>query len=174
MKRVALTALVLVAAVAVVSAQGFEKGKTYVGPTVGYGWGLGLGANAEYGVTEKIGAGADFAYSSFTEKYTSGWGWWYEWKYTLIGILAAGAYHFSPGKQFDPYVKVGLGFFNWDAKYKDQYGSTSVSSLYSAAYTSGIGFAGQLGARYFFSPTMAGRAAIGWPFYISGGLDFKF
>ncbi len=173
MKKLALVLLAAVVVAGLAVAQGFEKGKFYVGPSVGYGWGLGFGAQGEYGVTEKIGAGADFSYTSFSERYTT-YGYWYEWKYTLIGILAAGAYHFMPGKQFDPYIKAGLGFFNWDAKYSDQFGSVSASSLYSAAYTSGIGFAGQLGARYFFSPTMAGRAAIGWPFYISGGLDFRF
>lgn len=88
--------------------------------------------------------------------------------------LAAGACHFMPGKNFDPYIKVGLEYFKWDAKYKDQYGSTTVSSLVSAAYTSGIGYAGQVGARYFFSPSLATRTAVGWPFYFSAVLDLKF
>jgi hypothetical protein len=172
MKKTNLLVLVLAATVALASAQGFEKGKILVGPTVGYGWGLGFGANIEYGLAEKIGLGADIAYSSFTEKYTAYYS--YEWKYTLIGALAAGAYHLMPGKSFDPYLKAGLGYFKWDAKYKDQFGSTTVSSLYPAAYTSGIGYAGQVGARYFFSPSFAGRAAVGWPFYFSAGLDFSF
>ena len=171
MKKLVIV-ICLLALASLASAEGFEKGKTYLGPTIGYGWGVGFGASGEYGVTEKIGAGGEFAYSSFTEKYTGYWA--YEWKYTLIGVLAAGSYHFTPGKLFDPYIKVGLGYFNWDASYKDASGSTTVSSLYSAGYTSGIGFAGQLGARYFFSPTMAGRASIGWPFIFAGGLDFKF
>jgi hypothetical protein len=155
------------------STVGFEKGKTTLGPTIGYGWDLGFGAQGEYGVTDKIGLGGDFAYTSFTDKFGWGYGAWYEWKYTLIGILAAGSYHFTPGKAFDPFVKAGLGFFHWSASYKDSYGYSS-SSVWTAGYTSGMGFTGQIGARYFFSPSVAGRASIGWPFYFGVGIDFKF
>ncbi|MBI4726884.1 porin family protein [candidate division TA06 bacterium] len=172
MKKLAAVLLLVMVVAGMAMAEGFEKGKTLIGPTIGWGWGMGFGAAGEYGVTDKIGVGGEFAYSSFTEKYDV-WDYWYEWKYTLIGVLGAGAYHFTPGKKFDPYVKLGLGFFNWDAEYKDQYGTTS-SSLYLAGYSSGVGYAGQLGARYFFSPTMAGRAALGFPFVFSAGLDFKF
>jgi len=168
MKKLALLVLLAAAMASLASAEGFEKGKSYIGPSIGIGWGMGFGGQYEYGINEKFGAGADLAYTSFTDEFVG-----YKWKYTLIGFLAAGSYHFTPGKQFDPYAKLGLGFFNWDAEYSDPYGHSS-SSLYTAGYSSGIGFAGQLGARYFFSPTVAGRAALGWPFYFSAGVDFKF
>lgn len=174
MKRV-LTTFVLIGMLTalfatIASAQGYQKGKTYLGPTIGYGWGLGFGAGGEYGVTENIAVGGEFSYTGFTNSF-GGFGYTYEWKYTLIGFLAAGSYHFSPGAQFDPYVRAGLGYFNWDATYTDSQGSTS-TSLFGAAYTSGIGFAGQVGARYHFSGQMSGRAALGWPFIISAGVDF--
>lgn len=172
MKKLFLVALAIFLAAAVVWAEGYEKGKIYVGPSVGYGWGLGFGAQGEYGVADKIGVGGDISYTSFTEKY-SGWGYTYQWKYTLIGFLVSGVYHFMPGKNFDPYVKAGLGFFNWDAEYSDSFGNSS-SSLYTAGYSSGVGYGGQVGFRYFFSPTVAGRAAVGWPFYFAAGVDFKF
>ncbi len=175
MKKLALVLLVLllvVAGASLASAIGFEKGKITLGPTIGYGWGLGFGAQGEYGVTKNIGVGGDIAYISFTDKF-NGYYSWHEWKYTLIGVLAAGSYHFTPGKVFDPYVKAGLGFFHWSATYKDSEGNT-FNSLYSAGYNSGLGVTGQIGARYFFSPTVAGRASIGWPFYFGAGIDFKF
>ncbi len=175
MKRV-LTTFILVAVLmalvaTIASAQGYQKGKMYLGPTIGYGFGFGFGASGEYGVTENIAVGGDFSYSGFKESFGFGIGNTYEWKYTLIGILASGSYHFSPGAQFDPFVKAGLGYFNWDATYTDSQGSTS-SLLFGAAYNSGVAFAGQVGARYHFSEKMSGRAALGWPFIISAGVDF--
>lgn len=167
MKKLVIVVCLLVLA-SLASAEGFEKGKSYLGPSIGIAWGMGFGGQYEYGINEKFGVGADVSYTSFTESYFD-----YKWKYTLIGFLAAGSYHFTPGKKFDPYAKLGLGFFNWDAEYSDNYGHTT-SSLYNAGYSSGVGIGGQLGARYFFSPTVAGRAALGWPFFFSAGVDFKF
>ncbi|MEW6104445.1 MAG: outer membrane beta-barrel protein [bacterium] len=173
MKRVIILASIL--GVTSLFAQGFEMGKTYVGPMVGYAWGTGFGGGVEYGIKENMGVGLDVSYTSFTEDWSGLGLTGYEWKYTLLGALASGSYHFSPGKVFDPFIKVGVGYFKWDAKFKDSSGNeTNPLVGVSAAYTSGVGFGGQVGARYFFSPTMAGKLALGWPFYISGGLDFAF
>ena len=156
---------------------GFRKGKTYVGPTVGFGIGgsLGFGAAADYGITDNISLGVDLGYTSFTEDFGSfGFSGGAQWEYSLFAGLVAGSYHFTPGEAFDPFIKVGVGYFNWDVAYvvdgeeQDPFGGAS------AAYASGIGFTGQIGARYELSPLLHGRLSVGYPFYAAVGLDFAF
>ena len=142
MKRLVLVALVfalIASASAALTRVGFKKGGIYLGPAVGYSsWGaLAYGANGEYGVTDNIGVGGDIAITHFTERYGGYGDYWYEWSYTLTGVLIGASYHFTPGKQFDPYGKLGLGFFNWSVSYKDNEGSSG--NLNSAGYSSGVG-----------------------------------
>ncbi len=155
---------------------GFQKGKTYVGPTLGFGIGgaLGFGASADHGITDNISLGVDLGYTSFTEDF-GGFGaamGGIELQYTLFAGLVAGSYHFTPGEAFDPFIKLGVGYFNWDAAYlvdgKEEEG------VFAAAYASGVGFTGQIGAHYEVSPLVNLRATIGYPFYLAGGLDFTF
>lgn len=169
MKKLILVVLIVVGLASLASADGFEKGKFFLGPTVGLVWsGVGLGVNGEYALDKNWGIGGEISYTSFTENY----GWSndnYHWKYTFIGVLAAGSYHFIiEDSKLDPYLKAGLGYFHWSA-------SNSYSGLNytgSAGFNSGIGFAGAAGLRYFFSPSLAGRAQVGYPFYLGVGIDF--
>lgn len=159
MKKIILLAVLFFIASTSFS-QSFQKEKIYVGPTLGFGWSFGFGASGEYAYNENIGICGDIAYFSFSEGYVG-----YSWDYSLIGIFVSGAYHFFPKKDFDPYVKLGLGYFNWNA-------SSNGTVIGSAGYSSGIGFGGQIGARYKLEKTTLLRAGIGWPFYLSAGVDF--
>lgn len=174
-----LVALAIAAcAVSNASAQGvgFQKGKTYVGPTVGFGigGGLGFGASGDYGITDNISMGLDLGYTQFTEDFgglgisTGG----IELQYTLFAALVAGSYHFTPGEAFDPFIKLGVGYFNWDAAYLVN--GKEENGVFAAAYASGVGFTGQIGARYEVSPLVNLRATVGYPFYLAGGVDFTF
>ena len=174
MKKLVVMSLILVVAFAsLASAEGFEKGKLYLGPTLGLAWsGFGFGVSGDYAVDKNWGVGGDIAYTSFSRSYGGGYGYSWKWKYTVIGVLAAASYHFKieNNSKFDPYLKAGLGYYNWNTTYTDPFGGTTQYG--SAAYTSGIGFSGAAGAHYFFTPKMAGRVQVGSPFYFAVGLDF--
>lgn len=154
----------------------FVPERIWLGPTIGLsglGTAIGVGAQGEYGINENFGAGLDLAYSSFTQDFGISFpgASLPTIKYTLISALAFGTYHFSPGAKFDPYVKVGLGYFNWGVVYEKDGKEVDAFAGSSAAYASGIGYAGQLGARYHFSDGLSARASVGYPFLIAVGLD---
>jgi outer membrane protein W len=166
MKRLILVTLLVMGLASLASAEEFEKGKIYLGPTVGLAWsGLGLGVNGEYAIDKNWGIGGEVSYTSFGNNY----GHSYKDTWTFIGVLAAGSYHFTlKNSKLDPYLKAGLGYFHWGVSHPTGY----EGSWGGLGYNSGIGFEGAAGVRYFFSPSMAGRAQVGFPFYLSVGIDF--
>jgi hypothetical protein len=176
MKGIILILLMCLFISSVPKAQGFQEGKLYIGPTIGYGLGFGAGLNGELAIRENYGVGVDIAYEGFSQSgnYYSYYGGNYSWSwdYKLFGMLVFGSYHFQPGNQFDPFLKVGIGYFNWNATYSDNNGSSI--TLSSPGYTSGFGYTAQAGFHYFISPFTAFRLAAGYPFYVSGGVDFIF
>jgi hypothetical protein len=150
--------------------------KLYVGPTLGYtyvlGGSFGFGARGEYGLLDNveigsfkgaIGVGAEISYSGRSESYYE-----WEWKYTLIGFLAYGSYHFSPHNNFDPYIRLGLGYNNVSASWNGPFGNA-----YSAGYSSGVGIDGSIGFDYHLSDNMKFRADLGYPFLLAVGIDFS-
>ena len=172
MRKCLLVAMLVVALTSLASAMELEKGQLFLGPTVGMAWsGLGFGANGEYMINKNWGAGGEVSYASYSDDF-GGFGYNYSWKYTFVGVLGFASYHFNiKSDKFDPYLKGGLGYFHWGAKYTDNAGNVH-GNLYSAGRSSGIGVEGAAGIHYFFKPSMAGRAQIGFPFYFSVGLDF--
>jgi hypothetical protein len=173
MKKSLATILLVLLTVSIASGAAFEKGKTYIGPTIGLAWkGLGIGLSADHAIDKNWGIGGEISYTGFSEKFASGT-YDAKWKYTFIGVLAAGSYHFivKSNPKLDPYLKAGLGYFHWSGSYSDNSGN-SYKNLYSAGYSSGVGVTGAGGIRYWFKPKLAGRAQIGYPFYIGVGVDF--
>ncbi|MBI5805605.1 hypothetical protein HZA73_06120 [candidate division TA06 bacterium] len=168
MKKLAVVLLLVAVMAGMASAAGYKMGQTYVGPLVGLGWhDLMLGGQFEYGFHEKISGGAILGWSSESEDY-----YWAEYTYTYIAIGAQGNYHFKPGEKFDPFVGAVLGYdiVSWDAEYAAGYGDwydydASASAMF---------FGGTLGCNYDFSPTMVGTARLGYPYYLSAGVSFKF
>jgi outer membrane protein W len=151
-----------------------KAGKLFMGPSVGYVFaGVGYGVGAEYAIHDNWNVGVDLSYTNFKQDLNVGFGYSYTTTYTLFGALAGVSYHLWSKQAFDPFVKIGVGYFNWGVSVKDQNGVelASTSSL-SLAYTSGIGVGGQLGARYHFTDNISARASVGWPFYVAAGADF--
>jgi hypothetical protein len=159
----AVLILVLVAAVAVASAEGYEKGKTIIGPLVGMNYySFAIGAQGEYGFHENISGGGIFSYSS------KSYGWYLDdYKVTYMTFGAQGNWHFKPGQKFDPFVGGILGYevasVDWPTSW---YGPEPTYG--------GMFFGGNLGCNYDLSPTMLGRAQVGYPYYIAVGVSFKF
>ena len=173
MGKLSIVVVLVILSTSLVSALGFQKDATYLGPTIGFAFGgEGIGVNGEYAIDKNWGIGGEISYAGFTDHVT-GVDYAARWKYRFIGVLAAGSYHFilKDKPQLDPYLKAGLGYFHWSADYSDNFGNM-YSNLYSAGYSSGVGIEGEAGGRYFFKPNMALRVQIGYPFYLGVGLDF--
>lgn len=129
------------------SAQGtLGEGNLQLNAGVGLsGWGVPVYVGLDYGITEDITVGGEISYRSHSENWGYG-----KWKHTGIGFFANGNYHFNRilniPSEIDFYAGLSLGFYNWTTKY-DGEGSLS----YGGSLNSGLGFAGQIGGRYFFT-----------------------
>jgi hypothetical protein len=181
MKRSLLvTAVVLFLAIPFVASSQpyFEAGKSYVGPSVGLsflGSALQFGANYEYGMKMEfgtIGIGGIFRYWGYSEDWGYG-----SFKYTNILIGAQGNYHLKmdAGSKLDPWVGIVLGYDASSAKWT---GGSGWYGFEPSASSGGLVLNAQGGSRYWFSPTMAVRASIGYGSLSYGaldlGIDFKF
>lgn len=173
--------VILFTVVCTASAQ-FVPNRIWVGPTLGFsafGPSFLIGAQGEYGITDNIAVGLELGYASYSiDSAEKKFGPIviqpaYSYKYTLISALATGSYHFMPGEVFDPYIKAGIGYNNWDVGF--QMGGKEVEiptgSGTSLAQASGFGYSIQAGARYHFSDGLSARASVGYPTFASFGFD---
>lgn len=138
-KNVLLIAFALVASFTF--AQGtLGEGNLQANAGLGFsGWGVPLFAGLDYGITDEITVGGEVSYRSNSVASV---------KWTAIGIFANANYHFNKilkiPSEFDVYAGASLGYYNWSSNIK-------IPNTSKASYNSGIGFTGQLGARYFFN-----------------------
>ncbi len=151
-----------------------KKGDLYIGPRVALGAvagaSFGLGAAAEYGFDDNIGIGAFAGYSSYSEDF-SGPGGSYKWSYTNILLLATGSYHYDVLKndKLDTWGEIGLGYNIGSVSYE---GPTIPGLIEPTA--GGFVYTVTANARYFFSPSLAFFASVGYGLGIARvGLDFK-
>ena len=166
MKQLTVLVCLLVLA-SLAAATGYEKGKTIIGPLVGVNWyGLAIGAQGEYGVTDNISVGGIASYSSksYDAYYFSD-----GWKVTYISIGGQGNWHFKPAQKFDPFVGVTIGYdiasVTWPAGWDTYWAKPTYG---------GVFFGGNAGCNYDLSPTVLGRAQVGYPYYLAVGVSFKF
>ena len=170
--------LILLTIVSSASAQ-FEAGKFWLGPSFGValpGGAFGGGLQGEYAINENFGVGLEMGYYAYRDEtitdlpaplndiVLSN-------RYATISGLLFGTYHFMPGKQIDPYAKVGLGYKNVDLSIERNGATTPTPAGFSAATASGVDYLIQAGARYHFSEGFSARAAVGYPVVFSLGLD---
>lgn len=129
----------------------------------------------EYGVAEKISVGLALGYSQVKGVYTDpdDADFNYTEKLTNMSAIARANYHFGSSDKFDPYIGLGLGYYNfkYETKYSD---GTETGNVF--AIPGSFGFNGQLGAKYYFSPNIGVFAEVG---YVVGGIGqigvtFKF
>jgi hypothetical protein len=157
--------------------QAFHKGAVYLGAGLGLGSGLGywgglaLIGNVEYAVTNDIGIGLSIGYWSYTDEISNS-GYNAKYKYSIIPVIASGAYHFHVGNpKLDLGVGVSLGYYIVSSSVE-----TSVSGVnYASASASGIAV-GVFGlVRYFVADNVALRAKIGYGItFAEVGVDFRF
>jgi len=135
----------------------------------------------EYGVTDRIGLGINFAYA------TNEWSYRYETtddqgntttyrestERDTYSVLARLSYHFGNSERFDPYFGFGVGYrdANWKMNTSGPGGGSGVELKSLMPF----GFEFTLGARYFFSNNIGVFAEVGAAKSVmQGGLVAKF
>jgi hypothetical protein len=143
----------------------FSKGGLYLGPRLLLGYGVGVGVNGEYGVTNNIGVTGTVSYQGYTTGFVG-----YNWTYSTISIMVGGNYHFDLLKvnKLDTYAGLSIGY--------NIYSVTSSDSRFAYTDAAGsIGWDGRIGGRYYFSNNIAVACELGWAWlgYLRLGVDFK-
>ncbi len=144
-----------------------------------------LGLRVEYMVTDKIGLGLDFGFSSSSINYnevttivnpTTGnldnVTYAYDFSTKKIGALVCFNYHFLDNDEFDLFSTVGIGYSNrsFDFTSTDpNYVPVSVSRLVP------VGFKAGLGMRYFFTDNIGANLQLGFGHggLVNAGLSIK-
>lgn len=169
MRKLTSMALVLAAFCSVALADGFREKASYAGPMLGFGeHDLMLGAQYEYGLSRYVGLGALGGIS--WEKYSAYWG---DFSYTYIAIGCQCNYHFIQAKGWDPFLGGVLGYEIVSVSYDYYTGYTTHPGDWNASHSDlfpGI----TAGANFKVGKTTLAQARLGYPFYLSGSLLFRF
>jgi hypothetical protein len=168
MKKLLLTAMFLAFLFSVSQADGFREKASYAGPVLGFGWhDLMLGAQYEYGLSRYVGLGAIGGIS--WESYSDYWG---EYGYTYIAIGCQCNYHFAQAKGWDPFLGGVLGYDIVSFHESPYAGYTHPHGWSHSASEMFLG--GTAGANFKVGKTTFLQARLGYPFYLSGSLLFRF
>ncbi|MCT2561016.1 porin family protein [Chryseobacterium herbae] len=161
--------LSLISFFGVMNAQRVQKGEAQMNVGIGLanGWGMPVYAGVDYGVHKDITVGVEGSFS--TEKYSG------DVKGRWLSVGLNGNYHFNtllkiPNK-FDVYAGVTLAYNSFSYRYKGS------DYDYLGGESSGVGFAGQAGARYYFTDHFAVNVEVGGGSVASGGkagISYKF
>ncbi len=146
-------------------AQAYKDGDIQINAGIGlFSVGIPIQAGVDYFLTQDISAGLEGSYEELNENFFAS-----KYKSTVIGIGANGNYHFNrimkiPNK-WDIYAGVSVAYFNW-----------SFDQDYLGPNSSGVGFGGQLGGRYFFTKSFGANVELGGGSSTSGvkiGISYK-
>ncbi len=119
--------------------------------------GLPIYMGLDYGIHENITLGGELSFRSNEEKYRN-----IEYEHSVIGVFGNTNYHFNNlmeiPSNWDVYAGLSLGFYIWDSP-----------DDYDGSEASGLGLAGQLGARYYFNKKFGINLELGGGNVFSGG-----
>ncbi len=191
-----LLIILLLGSVVPAKAQSFEVGDNVLGVSVGIGGYYrayssyssqtpALGLSYELGVTELgpgiLGVGGFLGYKSLSYRSRAnpwlggpGFEYDYRWSYLIIGLR--GAWHYNDWHglpELDTYAGLMLSYNS--VTYRD---NTLYPAGFNATYSyggGGIGLTAFLGARYYFTPSVAAQLELGYGVsLLSLGVAFKF
>ncbi len=128
-------------------------------------WGLPVYVGMDFGVHEDISVGFEGSFRAYRHRYASVY-----YNHSIIGLSGNANYHFNTlfhmPEEFDLYAGLNVGFYIWNSP-RDYYGPSS----------SGLGFGGQLGFRYYFNENFGLNLEGGTGNAFSGGkfgITYKF
>jgi len=163
--------LILVVALAFVSAVGFSQNPLGVGQNqlnVGLGfsnWGTPVYIGFDHGISRDLTLGAEFSYRSYDEKWNND----SNYKHNIMGFSGNLNYHFNTAlnmsNEWDFYIGPNIGFIVWNSP-----------DLYDGNHNSGLGIGAQLGFRYYLSNSIGLNLEFGGGNAFNGGkfgLTFK-
>ncbi|MCB0459891.1 MAG: outer membrane beta-barrel protein [Flavobacteriaceae bacterium] len=162
MKKLILLAFLLITSFGF--SQRILEGDTELNAGIGFssgGWALPVYGGIDYGITDDISVGGMVSFSSQNYNYTGG-----KYKGKWMSIGANGNYHFNTlldiPDEFDVYAGLTLAYNSFSYDYPS--GDYTFSNK-----ASGVGFAAQIGARYFFTDTIGVNLEFGGGDIASGG-----
>jgi opacity protein-like surface antigen len=92
---------------------------------------------------------------------------------TSIGAMVRANYHFSTGRQLDPYIGLGLGYGTTNFKINLGGDVNGIASTVSSPIP--IAIEATIGARYFFSESIGAYLELGYSqSVVNGGIAIKF
>lgn len=137
---------------------------------------IGIGLAITYASTSETSTGTDYSQTTgapFT--YTEGW------KFSALGFIVRGAYHFTVNDNFDPYVGIGLGYYSFTATYTNTDPNNANNPYYVAPTVTGLGgfaYSVFVGAHYYFASSIGAFLELGFSGYagnlVNVGLALKF
>ena len=171
-------------------AQGFNIGDNVASFSVGVGGNYGasssyssqtpaLGLGYERGVMDLgpgvLGIGGYLGYKSLAHRYAGpGYEYDWSWRYLIMGVR--GNWHYNEWHGIDELDVYGGLLLSYNSvKWTDNTRYPANSILLNQTASSGIGLSALLGARYYFTESLAGQLELGYGIsYASIGLAYKF
>jgi hypothetical protein len=140
MKKIFLILFILSAATALFAQSPIDKGQTQFNAGVGLSsWGIPVYLGLDYGVHKDITVGGELSFRSYHENWKS-----YKYSHSVIGISGNANYHFNSllniPADWDFYAGPNIGFYVWNSP-----------NDYEGPHSSGLGYGGQIGGRYYFT-----------------------
>jgi|AntRauTorckE5430_2_1112549.scaffolds.fasta_scaffold01654_2 opacity protein-like surface antigen len=165
----------------------FFKSLDRLYPTSTYG-GIGpLFLRYEYAIADQVGLGISLRYLNTKIEYpvvgpnydadgnpTLGDSTYnYTNSMTSIGAMVRANYHFSTGRQLDPYIGLGLGYGTTNFKINQGGDVNGIANTVSSPIP--IAIEATIGARYFFSESIGAYLELGYSqSLVNGGIAIKF
>jgi outer membrane protein W len=156
-KRLPVLTLLLLSTIAF-SQNPLPKGKAQLNAGLGLsGWGIPVYLGLDYGIHKDVTLGAEVSYREYNEKWNK-----YYYQHSITGFSGNVNYHFNSLLNIQPdwdfYAGLNIGFYAW-----------STPELYNGSRKSGLGLAGQLGGRYYFTDRLGINLEFGGGNAFSGG-----
>lgn len=165
MKKIILLFGLFVSFMTTMSAQGsLEVNNFQINGGFGFsGWGVPVYVGVDYSIADDFTVGGEISFRSSSKENV---------KYSGLGIMANGNYHFNRilriPSEFDVYAGATIGYFHWSHNYKHPY--------LEPYYSSGLGWGLQVGGRYFFNDNFGVNLELGGGHVVNGkfGITYIF
>ncbi len=128
----------------------------------------------DYMVTDFLSAGGAVSFQQFKFSGTDG-----TFALRRINFAARALFHYGKSDKLDMYSGVRLGMTNWAYKIDITSDDPTLQALQGNGKFSGLGFAPQLiafGIRGYFTDNIGANIefAVGAPYYMAGGINYRF
>jgi hypothetical protein len=174
--KIALAVLAIAATTQLTQAQFNPFSDNTKMATVGIGvtgWGIPIFGRIEFPVYDNITVGGQLSFQTKGENFGSS-----SWRHTIFGLGARGSYHFNElaelDDKWDLYAGLGLGYYFWNTKLKDDdLGTFDYSGSGNGGFSIGL----HVGGRYFVNDNIGINLELGGGTVLAGatiGATFLF